>query len=66
MTSLRGPFTRAGAPLRVPNLETTGVNLKRSSTASREGDFLYPQLLLRDDCITGVAYFPVAWTTEQS
>src|SRR4030095_7039633 len=36
-TSLRGPFTRAGAPLRIPNLETIGVNLKGGSTAPREG-----------------------------
>ena len=62
--SLRCPLTRAGASLRIPNLETTGVNLKGSAAVSHQ-DALYPQLLLRDECVAGVACFP-SWTREQS
>ncbi len=54
------------APLGIPDLVATGVNLKGLRVRDARREILYRHLILRDGRLTGVAHFPVSGTTPES
>ena len=57
---------RDRAPLGIPNLVTTGVDLKGFRVHGAKGETLYHHLILLDWRLTGVAHFSGPWAGPES